>query len=389
MIVIYGATGLTGSLLAEELVARGQPVVLSGRDRGRLERLANRLGGLEFRQAEVHDARRMAAALAGARVVVACAGPFLKVGEPVLRAAIEAGAHYLDITGEQAFMRDMYERYDSRARRAKLAAVSGFAFEIALGDWAAARAAQLLRAEEAADVGGRKARLALARARLDEPAGEDPVDEVVVGYAISQLRPSTGTQASAIESLRRPGCVWHEDRWERAAPASRARSFQFPPPWGERTAISFPSGEVVSVPRHVAARRVETYLAYGDGSPLTRGAARLVGLVGPLLPALAASPLGALARAHAGGSRQPAPEERALARFAVVAEASRRFRRARVSLSGTDLYRVAAAIAAAGAEKLAGADPPALGVLAPSQIADPVESLAELVGEGLIALEEC
>ncbi|HLU68720.1 MAG TPA: hypothetical protein VKZ63_20705, partial [Kofleriaceae bacterium] len=69
-------------------------------------------------------------------------------------------------------------------------------------------------------------------------------------------------------------------------------------------------------------------------------------------------------------------------------EAALRFRRARVSLSGADLYRVSAHITAAGAERLALTDPPVTGVLAPSEICDPAGSLAELVGEGLIALEE-
>ena len=382
MIVVYGATGLTGTLVAEELLRRGLPVVLAGRDRARLDALATRLGGLEVRQAQVHDREALAAAVRGAAVVVACAGPFLRVGEPVLRAAIEAGAHYLDTSGEQAFMREMVERYDSRARRAGVAAVSGFAFEVALGDWAAARAAQLVREQAAAAEGG---------ADTDVAAGgeEEPLDEVAIGYAIAGFRPSAGTQESALEALTRPTSVWLEDRWEHVAPGSRARPFHFPPPWGEREAVLFPSGEVVTVPRHVNARRIETYLVWGEGSPLARVAARAAGLLGPLLPALAASPLGALARAHAGGARAPRPEERAATRFAVVAEAGLHFRRARVSLSGSDLYAVTAAIVAGGAEALARGEPPDTGVLAPAQIARAEDSLAELVGAGLIALEEC
>ena len=41
------------------------------------------------------------AALSDAQVVISCAGPFAKFGEPVLRAALHAGAHYVDTTGEQ------------------------------------------------------------------------------------------------------------------------------------------------------------------------------------------------------------------------------------------------------------------------------------------------
>jgi len=370
MIVVYGATGTTGTLVALELYRRGFDLVLAGRDRGRLSALAEKLGGLEIRQAHVHDQGALEAALAGARVVVSCAGPFLVMGEPILRAAIAAGAHYLDTSGEQAFIREAYERYDSRARKAGVTAVPAFAFEVALGDWAAARAAQLVR----------------AAAEIEE--GE-AIEELSVGYAVSGFRPSGGTVQSAVASLARPGVVWQEDRWERAAPGSGARTFAFPAPFGARDAVRIPSGEVVTVPRHVAVRRVETFLALGDGSPMARAAARAAGLVGPLLPLIAASPLGALVRSRAGAAPPPDDAERAGARFAIVAEASHRFHRSRVSLSGSDLYAISAVIVAEGVAHLmaAGASPPP-GVIAPSELMDPVEALAELVGEGHIAMEE-
>src|SRR6266545_2454548 len=152
LIVIYGASGTTGGLVAAELVRRGFEVVLSGRDQTRLARLAEKLDGLEIRPAQVHDPAEMAAALRGASAVVACAGPFLLVGAPVLRAAIEAGVHYLDVSGEQAFLREVHEQHDSPARRAGIAAAPGFAWEVAIGDWAASRAAALCREEAGADV---------------------------------------------------------------------------------------------------------------------------------------------------------------------------------------------------------------------------------------------
>jgi hypothetical protein len=146
---------------------------------------------------------------------------------------------------------------------------------------------------------------------------------------------------------------------------------------------------VVTVPRHVAARRVETFISLGDGSPMGRAAALAAGLVGPLLPLIAASPLGALVRSRAGAAPPPDRETRAAARFAVVAEASHRFHRSRVSLSGSDLYATSASIVAEGVAHLtSGTASPPSGVLAPSELMDPVEGLAELAGVGLIAMEE-
>lgn len=392
MIVVYGATGTTGTLIAQELLARGMRVRIAGRDRGRLDALARQLGGhVEVRAASVHEPHELADAFAGARAVVSCAGPFLLVGEPVLRAALDAGAHYLDTTGEQAFMREMVERHDSHTRKAGLAAVPGFAFEVALGDWASSEAARRARALAEEAHGG------IPRDSVPRPAGGDrsggaapdePVDEVAIGYAVRGFSPTAGTLESAIASMAQPCSVWREDRWERAAPGSRARRFRFAEPFGDLEAVLFPSGEAVTVPRHVAARRVDTYLAFGSGSPLARACARAAGLFGPLLPALAASPLGAIARARVGSSPPPDEAARAGTLWSVVAEASLRFRRARVSLSGTDPYRTTARIVALGAEALTQRAPRETGVLAPSELCDPAESLAVLVGEGMIAMEE-
>ena len=50
-VVLFGATGYTGRLTAEAMVAAGVRPVLAGRDRGRLEALVGRLGGLPVAEA--------------------------------------------------------------------------------------------------------------------------------------------------------------------------------------------------------------------------------------------------------------------------------------------------------------------------------------------------
>src|SRR5918995_6578969 len=100
-IAVYGATGYTGRLVAEELQRRGAEFVLAGRSAEKLETLAARLGG-EVRTAAVtlDDAAGLRALLEPCAAVIACAGPFTAHGEPVVAAAAEAGTHYLDTTGE-------------------------------------------------------------------------------------------------------------------------------------------------------------------------------------------------------------------------------------------------------------------------------------------------
>jgi short subunit dehydrogenase-like uncharacterized protein len=354
-VLIYGATGLTGRLVAEALLARDIAPILAGRDATRLAALQSELGAdLETRVARVHDGAELARCFEGIDLVINCAGPFTVLGPPVVRAAIEAGAHYVDTTGEQGFMRDVYERFESRARRAEVLVVNGLAFEIAVGDWAAS----------------------LAAARL----GGEVADEITVSYAVDNFRPSRGTQLSAIESMANPGYVWNVDRWDTVVPASETRMVHFPAPFGERLAMSFPSGEVVSVPRHARAARVQSYIALGPDSPWARMLTRATQIVGVAIPVLMRSPLVNFARSRVGANpRPPGDDERSASRFAIVAEASRRFERTRVAVSGSDIYGLTAEIVARGAQWIARERPPS-GVLAPAQAFDAEASLTEIAG---------
>ena len=90
-IVVFGATGYTGRLTAERLVADGERPLLAGRSQQRLDELAERLGGgLERRVADVDRPDTVAALLEPGDVLLSTVGPFVRWGEPALRAAIAA-----------------------------------------------------------------------------------------------------------------------------------------------------------------------------------------------------------------------------------------------------------------------------------------------------------
>ena len=98
-ILIYGATGYTGTLLAEHALARGLRPILAGRDPDKLRPLARRLA-LESRAARLDEPERLRAALNGVAAAIHAAGPFSKTARPMAEACLAAGAHYVDITGE-------------------------------------------------------------------------------------------------------------------------------------------------------------------------------------------------------------------------------------------------------------------------------------------------
>jgi short subunit dehydrogenase-like uncharacterized protein len=114
-VVVYGASGYTGQLTCEFLRHYQIPFIAAGRDRARLEQAMKRVPGIETAEYEIavveHDARALTRLFSGAKVVCNVVGPFLMYGEPVVQAALAAGCHYLDTTGEQAFMLDIRDKY--------------------------------------------------------------------------------------------------------------------------------------------------------------------------------------------------------------------------------------------------------------------------------------
>lgn len=143
MIVVFGATGFTGRLCVEALRELGvEDVVLGGRSRSALQQLSAETG-FKHRVADATDSQSLRELVRGAHVVVSCAGPFARFGEPVVSAALHAKAHFLDTTGEQAYMMRVVERYHGAAVLAKVAVVNAHAFEFALGSCAASLLAEM------------------------------------------------------------------------------------------------------------------------------------------------------------------------------------------------------------------------------------------------------
>ncbi len=101
-VIVYGASGYTGRLIAQSLAQRGVPFVAAGRNRENLQQAMTDLpAGAQFRIAEVpHEAGALHQLFSAASVVINVVGPFWKLGRPVVEAAIAAGCHYLDTTGE-------------------------------------------------------------------------------------------------------------------------------------------------------------------------------------------------------------------------------------------------------------------------------------------------
>ncbi|MFF3846136.1 saccharopine dehydrogenase family protein [Streptomyces sp. NPDC002328] len=133
-IVLFGATGFVGTLTAEYFAAHAPKDLrwaISGRDEVKLRRLRDRLPeGAEpgVLRADVSDTASLRALAEQARVVATTVGPYVTHGEDLVAACADAGADYLDLTGEPEFVDLTYVRHDARAREtgARLVHACGF-----------------------------------------------------------------------------------------------------------------------------------------------------------------------------------------------------------------------------------------------------------------------
>lgn len=119
-VVVYGASGYTGRLVAEFLREYQVPFIAAGRNKQRIEETLAKVPGIETADYEIaeveHTVEALTALFSGCQVICNTVGPFDYFGDTVVQASINAGCHYLDTTGEQAFMLEMREKYGDAYR---------------------------------------------------------------------------------------------------------------------------------------------------------------------------------------------------------------------------------------------------------------------------------
>jgi saccharopine dehydrogenase (NAD+, L-lysine-forming) len=148
--LLYGANGYTGTLAARLAVARGERPVLAGRSAAKVAALADELG-LEHRAFGLDDAGAIRRGLDGVTAVAHCAGPFSATAGPMARACVDAGLHYLDITGEIEVFEELHSMA-GRARAAGSVLLPGAGFDVVPTDCVAALLAEALPGADRLDL---------------------------------------------------------------------------------------------------------------------------------------------------------------------------------------------------------------------------------------------
>lgn len=118
-IIVYGATGFTGRLVAEYLVGVGAPRwAMAGRSAEKLAQVAAEIGAqVPLIVADADQPATLTAMAGRTRVVLTTVGPYQLYGEPLVAACVASGTAYADLCGEPAWMRQMIDAHEVHAKR--------------------------------------------------------------------------------------------------------------------------------------------------------------------------------------------------------------------------------------------------------------------------------
>src|SRR5829696_335802 len=221
-VLVYGAGGHTARFVVEELLRRGLTPVLAGRSAERLSAVASRHADLDSRVADLDDAGALRRALAGTAAIINCAGPFLDTALPLAHAAVESGAHYLDVTAEQPVVQALYRDLDAPARAAGVAVVPAMAFYGGLADL-------------------------LVTAALD---GDSRADEVEVAIGLDRWWPTAGTRATGARNTATRLVIRDGALTALHSPAP-SRTWPYAAPLGAQSVVQVPFSEVITIDRHL------------------------------------------------------------------------------------------------------------------------------------------
>lgn len=123
-IVVYGASGFTGKLVAEYLAAQygpgsGLTWAMAGRSRDKLATVRDEIGAPKdtpLIEADASDPGSLKAMVEQARAILTTVGPYQLYGSELVAACAASGTDYLDLCGEPAWMRQMIDAHHTAAQ---------------------------------------------------------------------------------------------------------------------------------------------------------------------------------------------------------------------------------------------------------------------------------
>lgn len=344
-LLLVGATGYTGELVARELIAAGAPFTAVGRDASRLQAAFRGGAAAPMIAADIEDPADVDKLITPDALIVNCVGPFGLRARVLARMVAERGATYVDVTGEEPFVAFSRANLDDLARNTGALLVHACAFESFPAD--------------------------LLACQICDPAAA--YADIASYYRVPVSAVSPGTRLTARLAARGGTSTYDRGTFVPRGPGSFSRDVVLPFAGEARVAVFAPYPEVRFWPARYHTRSAASFLL------LRPAEAALVG-AGPAKPRRSVAAI----VAHEARRRRPGPteEQRRGHEFAVgVVATGEDGRRELATLTGRDPYGLTAAIAArASLELLGNAGAGLSGVRSPAEVFDPV-SLHRLVAE--------
>lgn len=246
--LLYGANGYTGQLILKESLKAGLRPIVAGRNATKVEALAQS-HNLPFRVFSLENPQEVVDNLSGISLCLNAAGPFSKTAFPMVQGCIEAGVHYLDITGEVAVF-EQIKKMGTLATEKGIMLMPGTGFDVVPSD-------------------------CLANFLHEKLPNADSLELAFtsVGGSISH-----GTASTLVEVLGEPGWVRRKGKMTPVRLAHKSKRVDF----GDfsRTMATIPWGDVSTAYTSTGIHNIEVYTS------MPRKAVRLMklqGLFNPLL----------------------------------------------------------------------------------------------------------
>jgi short subunit dehydrogenase-like uncharacterized protein len=388
-VLLYGATGFSGGLIAAEGRERGMSrsdggefrMVLAARNGAELRTVAKE-NDMEFRAFALDDPAEIHRRLDGVDVVINAAGPFAFTANALVKAALNVGCHYVDINSEV----DVYIKLDDFGR---IARQRGYAIVSAAGDTAGSSDILLNRALESLEVG----RKDLGTIRF----GMSRVADLSRGNATTAMR----MLREQVKTVRRGYVRDHRGEWAEGLvtwhePLGKlGHIFDFDDGARERRRIASAANFVDTLTarttlerRKLSAYAVESYVEMG---PVGRFAYQLGGMLAPFstLPLVQRLTRAALEFLP----EDPGPNELKQSRHTVVLEIEDPYRERLIDwrLETPDVYQFTAQIVVAVARSVALASGALKGWVTPAEALgfDPPAARKEAKANRMKATRSC
>ncbi len=225
-IIVYGAYGYTGELIVRRCLELGIKPLLSGRNESKLKPVADKYG-MPYQVADL-KADDLDKLLAGGKVVIHAAGPFIHTSKPMVEACIRNKVHYTDITGEIAVF-SQARKYNEQAKEAGVMVLPGTGFDVVPSDCLAAH----------------------MKSRM-----EDADDLVLAFYGTG--RASRGTSLTVVEGLGYGGTIRKDGKLKQVVDAFDVKRFDFGPK--NMTAVTIPWGDVYTAFYSTGIPNIKVYM---------------------------------------------------------------------------------------------------------------------------------